>query len=667
MTMCFVCSHINATLECAEVVVPTLPQKHRKPWISIETLNLIDRRRDAALANRFEDERYLRKLVKKSARGDRRHWLISLAGSGSWEAARKLRSPPKHSQGQLNDASGCPVSSEFRAQRFAEFLETVQWKVRPAALTDEAPLHPPLPVDMNPITLTELRTAARKLKVGKSPGPDEKPIEYWKVVLNNASSVGANWLLSFCNMVWSRKVVPDEWHLQRVTLIYKKGDPADCNNYRPICLLQAAYKLFAMILLQRLLSAGADSRIWPSQFGFRPQRGTEDALHCARRAVELAWSQRGGAIHMLALDWRKAFDSISPIAMLQALRRFGLPEPFIEMVASIYSDRRFQVNDCGTASEPRSQHSGICQGCPLSPFLFIIVMTVLMENARAQLSPAARQAVAEHQLYDIRYADDTLILGTGVADVEELASAIEKAGAEFGMTLHWGKTQAMAVCAESGLKDPSGNLVDDTGSLVYLGGLLTADGRADSEVSRRIWAATGDFRALQKMWGHAGISQRRKIHLFHALVASKLQYALSTMWLVTAQQRRIDGFYARCLRRILRIPASYISRVSNKSVFQQAGVISMSEQVLRRQLVLIRKVARSSEGSALRQDVFVGSPLITQVGRYVRRIGRPRQEWSTEVLKAGARKFGSQASFEAALVHTDAVWKEELRSKFSSG
>jgi hypothetical protein len=81
----------------------------------------------------------------------------------------------------------------------------------------------------------------------------------------------------------------------------------------------------------------------------------------------------------------------------------------------------------------------------------------------------------------------------------------------------------MAVRTEQTLRHPGGDLIDDAGSLVYLGGLLSADGRADSEVSRRIGATAGDFRKLQKVWGHAGISRRRKPENFHALIASKLK------------------------------------------------------------------------------------------------------------------------------------------------
>ena len=65
-------------------------------------------------------------------------------------------------------------------------------------------------------------------------------------------------------------------------------NPADCNNYRPISLLQIGYKIYAQILLTRLQEAGAENRLWNTQFGFRKGRGTTDALFAARRAIESA-------------------------------------------------------------------------------------------------------------------------------------------------------------------------------------------------------------------------------------------------------------------------------------------------------------------------------------------------------------------------------------------
>ena len=47
--------------------------------------------------------------------------------------------------------------------------------------------------------------------------------------------------------------------------IFKNKDTAVCENYRPITVVSAGFKLFAMILLKRLHIAGAEERIWPTQ------------------------------------------------------------------------------------------------------------------------------------------------------------------------------------------------------------------------------------------------------------------------------------------------------------------------------------------------------------------------------------------------------------------
>ena len=67
---------------------------------------------------------------------------------------------------------------------------------------------------------------------------------------------------------------------------------------------------------------------------------------------------------LLALDWAKAFDSVMPDALLEALRRFGLPREVLAAVRAIYSARSFAVKDCGQTSASREQGAGICQGCP---------------------------------------------------------------------------------------------------------------------------------------------------------------------------------------------------------------------------------------------------------------------------------------------------------------
>ena len=103
--------------------------------------------------------------------------------------------------------------------------------------------------------------------------------------------------------------------------------------------------------------------------------------------------------------------------------------------------------------------------------------------------------------------------------------------------------------------------------------------------------------------------------------------------------------------------------------FKQAAVLKMSDQVLHRQLLLLGKVAMAPPESLMRRCVFVGDTLIPQVGRFVRRVGRPRLDWASEVMKAGAAKLGSTARLETLLratgPNTESVWKPEMQRLFS--
>ena len=316
----------------AEAVLPLQPLQPKRPWISSRTLALLDKRNIARREHRHLDEKALAKEVKSSVGKDRAQWLDSLVATGEWNQIRKLRKNPTPQQGRLKDLSGSIVSSEQRAETLADYLQNVQWSVRPVSATfSQEVINENIHVEMGEISENEVVQAGQQLKRNRAPGPDDIPAEFWKAILIKGSP-SARWAVEFCNTCWHHKSVPDAWHAARVATIFKKGDPASCANYRPISLLAIGYKLFAIILLERLRAAGADAKTWPTQFAFKRGRGTTDALFLARRILEDACAMKNGKAILLALDWAKAFDSVSPDALSRALVRFGLPQGFVDTV-----------------------------------------------------------------------------------------------------------------------------------------------------------------------------------------------------------------------------------------------------------------------------------------------------------------------------------------------
>src|SRR6201990_159334 len=95
----------------------------------------------------------------------------------------------------------------------------------------------------------ELEVALGAMKNGKAPGEDEIPIELIKEGGEKMKEV----ILNMINRCWNESEVPESWGKAIVVPIYKgKGDPADCNNYRGITLLDHLSKTYERILERRL-------------------------------------------------------------------------------------------------------------------------------------------------------------------------------------------------------------------------------------------------------------------------------------------------------------------------------------------------------------------------------------------------------------------------------
>jgi len=123
------------------------------------------------------------------------------------------------------------------------------------------------------ITREEVKEALRKMKSGKTVGPDSIPVEVWK----SLGEDGVVQLTDFFNVIFKTTRMPQEWRHSTIIPLYKnKGDAQNCNNYRGIKLLSHTMKLW-----ERVIEGGLRTTIEISenQFGFRQGRSTIEAIH----------------------------------------------------------------------------------------------------------------------------------------------------------------------------------------------------------------------------------------------------------------------------------------------------------------------------------------------------------------------------------------------------
>ena len=93
---------------------------------------------------------------------------------------------------------------------------------------------------MRMIQESEVREASKRMKRGKTMGPDGIPIKVWRCLRD----IAIVWLTKMFNNIFRSNKMPEEWRRSIFVPIYKnKRDIQSCTNYRGIKLMSHTMKL----------------------------------------------------------------------------------------------------------------------------------------------------------------------------------------------------------------------------------------------------------------------------------------------------------------------------------------------------------------------------------------------------------------------------------------
>ena len=128
----------------------------------------------------------------------------------------------------------------------------------------------------------------------------------------------------------------------------------------------------------------------------------------------------------------------------------------------------------------------------------------------------------------------------------------------------------------------------------YLGSIISSNLSLDTEMNKRIGQAAAVLALLRKrIWDNTMLIISNKMKVYQACVLSTLLYSSKTWILYSCQERRLNTFHPRCLRRILGI--TWQDYVSNKDVVAQAGLPSMFALLNQRRLGWLGHVSRMKD------------------------------------------------------------------------
>ena len=204
--------------------------------------------------------------------------------------------------------------------------------------------------------------------------------------------------------------------------IPKNPRPKNADEYRRITLCSVIYKIYARYLLEQLEIHLGDVDNY--QFAYHNNRSAEDQIFIVRQMLDERW-RKGRTTYIVSLDLLQAFDTIDLRVVPETLSRLGVPPYLINRIVSACLTERTSLQWFGQRTETYNKVTGIKQGCPLSPKLFVYLLDQALQRLK-QLMPELQLGQTQRiKLPCLRvYADDILLIVTDPAQIPRLLNLI---------------------------------------------------------------------------------------------------------------------------------------------------------------------------------------------------------------------------------------------------
>lgn len=370
----------------------------------------------------------------------------------------------------------------------------------------------------------EIEAALRGAQ-GKAPGPDRLTLDIIQRAYSTVPQVFKTVLGALFNLGYH----PLCWKEATGVVLRKPGKPdySIPKAYRVISLLNCLGKINERIMAKRLgYLAETSTLIHPSQIGCRRGKSAEDALLLFTQMVQE--NKRHNKItSTLFLDVKGAFDHVAKNQLLKAMAKQHLPWAVLSWTSSFLSDRELKLsfNNQTEASSP--VNTGIPQGSPVSPILFLIYISSLFRSKNIQPWSFAD---------DISLSTASTSIKKNVRILERETASLYQTAKEHAIEFDLDKTELIHFASSKAARTisvllPDKKTVTPKQTVKWLGMLLDHKLSYKTHVNTQMAKAKSAFMRMSRLANvNNGLAPAAVKQIYTACVRSIADYAAQVWW-----------------------------------------------------------------------------------------------------------------------------------------
>ena len=467
------------------------------------------------------------------------------------------------------------ISNDNLTKHFENHFKERDIEIQPEVINPENYPHilPPddLQINSDLPTVTEIKDSIRNFKNGKCRDTDLLHPEHLKY---NKSSRFFFYLTLLMTTIWTTFAIPSAWLISHITCLFKnKGCRSDADNYRGLSIMSTCSKILTYLVIGRIRKT-YEKLISNSQFGFRSNRSTTDAIFILQNSINIS-SQ---PLFICFIDLKAAYDWINR-DMLFKILEIRLKSPIIvKILKALYS---------GTSAAIKGSKSffktfvGCRQGGVESPIIFNIFLDFVLRCAEHEVLQKYPQTGLQYsflipghcstrkqwsvyslsgiqRLRMILYADDIVLMCNNVDELADIVNIYNINLARFGLKISTSKTETMAFNVPIEIKSqPSLISIGDVAlknvrTFKYLGHMITNNDENPSHyLNFRISSAFQKWTELKHVLTDRRILMSTRTKNLEACVRSRLLYGVQALEISVAEQQKIESVWHGFLRKMV--------------------------------------------------------------------------------------------------------------------